>query len=95
MKRPRVKAQGAGRAKDPRVVGDIIVNAILSKPRMSLHEAGRNHVVPLGPKHRREVASMLRKAHSLLSDWLRDDDRNHIVEAGQFVKRAIVKLETT
>jgi len=95
MKRPRVRVSRVAPAKNPRIVSDIIVNSILAKPRMSLHEAGRNHVVPLGPKHRREVASMLRKAHSLLSDWLRDDDRNHIVEAGQFVKRAIVKLETT
>lgn len=96
MKRPRVRSQGASPVpRDPRLVTDIITSAILSKPRMSINEGGRNHVEPLSAKHRREVASLIRKAHSLLGDFWRDENADHITDAGHFLKQAIHRLDPT
>jgi hypothetical protein len=77
-------------------VNEIIGN-ILTKPRMSLDEGGRNHIVPLSPKDRREVASLLRKANLLMSTWLRNErgDRSLVIEAGALVRAAIRRLEPT
>ena len=95
MKRSRVRSQPASpkTPRDRREVTDIITTAILSKPRMALNEKGRNQIEPLGAKSRREVASLLRKAHYLLGQWWKDENSVHVTDAATLVKEAVQRLE--
>jgi hypothetical protein len=90
---PRSKIRHSKFAKERRqVVGDIVASAILSKPRMSLQESGRNTRIPISARERRQITSLLRKANSLLV-ITHPSLVTQVVEARGLVKTAIRMLE--